>query len=251
MFHGFQAIAKLGQSIAALAAAAAIEWPQFSGNLADYPEFMKKWMSAGQKCSTQLEDDQLCKIFRERCMSPTLQRRLAYFFTMDQLWDFLEMAMDKPRQAMESCVAAVEKLKPVKQADSECLRIWYVELRAIGERAKMGGVYAHLLMEAVVDKILNGLPPKEKQVVWARIAKPVANSSVDTLQPPERLCSTCGDGSCPGRQQCARRWPRRRAPFCEGNQEMLGGGLQGGFPPAVGVQEVPEHGPHQQIHSLP
>jgi hypothetical protein len=55
---------------------------------------------------------------------------------------------------------AIAKLKPVKQADSGCLRIWYVELRAIGERAKMGGVYAHLLMEAVVDKILNGLPPQ-------------------------------------------------------------------------------------------
>jgi hypothetical protein len=37
VFHGLQAIAKLGQSAAVPAAVAATSWPQFSGNLADYP----------------------------------------------------------------------------------------------------------------------------------------------------------------------------------------------------------------------
>ncbi len=85
-------------------------------------------------------------------------------------WDFLDVAMEKPRRAMEACVVAVEELKPVKQADSECLCIWYEELRAIGERAKMEGVYAHLLTEAVADKILNSLTPKEDELVRTRMA---------------------------------------------------------------------------------
>jgi hypothetical protein len=69
VFHGLQAIAKLEQS-----AAAAIDWPQYSGNLADYPAFMKKWKSDRQRCSVQLEDDQLCEILRKRCMPPAIAR---------------------------------------------------------------------------------------------------------------------------------------------------------------------------------
>jgi hypothetical protein len=66
----------------------------------------------------QLEEDQLCDIFREKCMPPALQRRLAYFFTMGQVWDFLDVAVDKPRWAMAACVAMIEKLKPVKSDSS-------------------------------------------------------------------------------------------------------------------------------------
>jgi hypothetical protein len=47
-------------------------------------------------------------------MPPAIARWLAYFFTMGQVWDFLDMAMEKPRWAMEACVVAVEELKPVK-----------------------------------------------------------------------------------------------------------------------------------------
>ncbi len=136
MFHGLP-IAKLVQSIVVPAAAAAIDWPRYSGNLADYPAFVKNWKLVRQKCSMQLEDNQLCEIFWEKCMPPVITRRLAYFFNMGQVWDFLDMAVEKPHRAMEACVAAVEELKPVKQADSEHLQIRYEELRAIGERAKM------------------------------------------------------------------------------------------------------------------
>jgi hypothetical protein len=149
VFHGLQAIAKLGQLATAPAAAPATSWPRFNGELADYPEFVKQWKSARQKCSVQMEEDQLRDIFREKCMPPALQRRLAYFFTMGQVWDFLDVAVDKPRRAMEACVAAVEKLKPVKSDSSECLRMQYEELRTIGEQAKMEGVYSHLLTKAV------------------------------------------------------------------------------------------------------
>jgi hypothetical protein len=97
------------------------------------------------------------------------------------------VAVEKPLRAMEAHVAAVEELKPVKQADSECLRIWYEEFRAIRQRAKMEGVYSHLLTEAVVNKILNVLPPKEKELMRARMAKPMTSSPADTQQLPERL----------------------------------------------------------------
>ncbi len=133
----------------------AIDWPRDSRNLADYPAFVKKRKSARQRCCVQLEEDHLCEIFREKCVPPVIARRLAYFFSMDQVWDFLDVAMEKPRQAMEACVAAMEELKPVKQAESECLWKWYKELRAIGERANIEGVYTHLLAEAVANKILS------------------------------------------------------------------------------------------------
>jgi hypothetical protein len=125
----------------------------YSGNLADYPAFVKKWKSPRQRCSVQ--DDQLCEIFRERCMPPNIARRLMYFFSMSQVWDFLEVAVEKPRRSMEACVAAVGDFKPVKQADSECLWIQYEELRVIGSGPRWRGVYVHLLMEAVANKILN------------------------------------------------------------------------------------------------
>jgi hypothetical protein len=69
VLHGLQVIAKLGQSATV---PAAFDWPRFSGNLADYPEFVKRWKSTRQRCNMQLEDDQLCEIFRERCMPPAL-----------------------------------------------------------------------------------------------------------------------------------------------------------------------------------
>ncbi len=100
-----------------------MNWPQFSGNLADYPEFVKRRKSARQKCCEQLEEDHLCEIFREKCMPPALQRRLAYFLTICQVWDFLDLAVDKPCRAMEACVAAVEGLEPVKLDSSEYLQI--------------------------------------------------------------------------------------------------------------------------------
>ncbi len=182
MFHGLQAIAKLGKSVAA-----AMSWPRFSGDLADYPEFVKQWKSARQKCSVQLEEDQLCEILREKCMPPALQRRLVYFLTMGQVWDFLDVAVDKPRQAMEACVASVERLKPVKSDSSECLRMRYEELRTIGEQAKTEEAYSHLLTKAVAEKILNGLSHVEREAVRAKFYKPAAGPPVDNPQSPEML----------------------------------------------------------------
>jgi hypothetical protein len=136
MFHGLP-IAKLVQSVVVPATAEAVHWPQYRRNLADYPAFVKKWKLVRQKCSMQLENNQLCEIFWKKCMSPVIARRLAYFFNMCQVWDFLDVAVEKPRRAMEACVVDVVELKPVKQADSDHLQIRYEELRAIGERAKM------------------------------------------------------------------------------------------------------------------
>ncbi len=76
MFHGLQAIAKFEQLAAATAAVEAIAWPQYSGNLVDYPALVKKWKSARQKCCAQAEDDQLCEFFQEKCMLPVITRRL-------------------------------------------------------------------------------------------------------------------------------------------------------------------------------
>jgi hypothetical protein len=104
-----------------------------------------------------------------------------------QVWDFLDVAVDKPRRAMAACVAMIEKLKPVKSDSSECLRKRYEELRTIGEQAKMEGVYSYLLTKAVAEKILSGLPPTEKEAMRAKSSKPATGPPVDSLQSPEML----------------------------------------------------------------
>ncbi len=101
--------------------------------------FVKKWKSGRQKCGAQVEDDQLCKICREKYMSPVIARQLVYFFSISQVWDFLDVAMKKPHRAMEACTSALNKLRPVKPANSECLRKRYEKLRAIVEQAKSEG----------------------------------------------------------------------------------------------------------------
>jgi hypothetical protein len=111
----------------------------------------------------------------------------AYFFSMGQVWDFLDVVMEKLRQAMEACVAAMEELKPVKQADSECLQKRYKESRAIEERANIEGVYTHLLTEAVANKILSSLPPKEKELAQSKMARlvysPPCGQPAATVEP--------------------------------------------------------------------
>ncbi len=72
-------------------------------------------------------------------MPPVIARRLAYFFSMGQVWDFLDVAKEKTRQAMEACVAAMEELKPVKQAESECL--WKVVESDRGAGQHRGGLH--------------------------------------------------------------------------------------------------------------
>jgi hypothetical protein len=248
VFHGLQAIAKLGQSTTAPAAMEAMEWPIFSRNLADYPEFEKRLKSARQKCSAQLEDDQLCEIFREKCMPPALQRRLAYFLTMSQVWDFLDVAMDKPRRAMEACVMVIEKMKPVKPDSSKCLRIRYEELRAIGEQAKAGRVYSYLLTKAVADKITGGLPPAEKEAMRARVGKSTPGNSTGDPQSTEKTWDYVWKWS-PAQLPAAR--PRAAKTTPPTKKEVPSGGVQGSFPPASGVRAVPWHRPHQSIHPLP
>ncbi len=133
------------------------------------------------------------------------ERQLVYFFTMGQVWDFLDVAVDKPRWALAACVAMIEKLKPVKLDSSECLRKRYEELRTIGEQAKMEGVYSYLLTKAVAEKILGGLPPTEKEPVRAKSSKPATGPPVDSLQTPE----TCGGGNRLSRRRRAQGRPRR------------------------------------------
>jgi hypothetical protein len=52
VFHGLQAIAKLGQSATTPAVVAAMEWPLFSGNRADYPPSTPK-MEEGEEVQSQ------------------------------------------------------------------------------------------------------------------------------------------------------------------------------------------------------
>jgi hypothetical protein len=78
-------------------------------------------------------------------------------------------------------------LKPVKQASPECLRIQYEELKAIGEQAKTEGVYAHLLTKEVAERILNGLPPIDREALRAKIGKPATSPSADNPQSSEML----------------------------------------------------------------
>ncbi len=97
------------------------------------------------------------------------------------------MAVDKPRRVMVACVSTIDKMKPVKPDSSECLRIQYEELRAVGEQAKTGGVYSHLLTKAVVDKITGGLPPAEKEAMRARVERSTPGSSADNPLSPEKI----------------------------------------------------------------
>ncbi len=251
MFHDLQAIARLGQSAAAPAATATTSWPQFSGNLADYPEFVKQWKSARQKCGVQLEEDQLCDIFQEKCMPPALQRRLAYFLTMGQVWDFLDVAVDKPRQAIAACVVMIEKLKPVKSDSSECLRKRYEELRTIGGQAKMEGVYSYLLTKAVAEKILSRLPPTEKEAMRAKSSKPAAGPPVDSLQSPEMLWEYVWQWqppqpppACPGVAKAA-------ASVKKGAKKCLVEGCKGAPHQLVECEKFLDVGPINQVSALP
>jgi hypothetical protein len=45
----------------------------------------------------QVDKDQLCDIFHEKRMLLPLARKLVYFLTMRQRWDYLEMAVEKSR----------------------------------------------------------------------------------------------------------------------------------------------------------
>ncbi len=71
-FEGRQAVAQWWQSAAAPAAG-----PLFSADARDFPAFVPKWKNVRASCGVWLEDDQLCDIFREKCMPPVLARRLA------------------------------------------------------------------------------------------------------------------------------------------------------------------------------
>ncbi len=184
-------------------------------------------------------------------MPPAIARRLVYFFTMGQVWYFLDVAMEKPPWAMEACVVVVKELKPVKQADSDYLRIRYEKLRAIGERAKMEGVHAHLLTEAVANKILNGRPPQGERVGAAKDGQ-VRSQVCGQLLSRHPAATGEAMGLCVAMATApATESVSGGAPCCEGSQEVPCGGLQGSLPPAGGVQEVPEHKPHQLVHSLP
>ncbi len=105
MFHWLEVVAQWGQSAAVSGAAAAAKWPRFSRDVHKFPQFMKQWKSAKvlNRIQQDIGDNLLCDIMREKCMPQLLTRRMMYFRTMQQIWDFLEATGEKPCWALEEC----------------------------------------------------------------------------------------------------------------------------------------------------
>ncbi len=112
-------------SSTAPAAVAAIKWPLFNGDVCDFPAFVAKRKKIRSSCEIQLKYHRPCGYMyfvRNVCATPALARRLAYFFTVRQIWDFLG-GIEKPCLALEESLAVLNKHQPLKDDDSEGLPV--------------------------------------------------------------------------------------------------------------------------------
>jgi hypothetical protein len=137
VFHGVQANAQRRQSAAVPPNMAVIKWPLFSGALLDFPASVAKQESVQASCGLQLDDDQLSDIFLEKCSLPLLARRLAYLFTMKQIWDFLDVVIKKHCRVLEENLTVLSRHWSLKNGNG--LQTRYSDLESVCDSGKMSG----------------------------------------------------------------------------------------------------------------
>jgi hypothetical protein len=138
VFHGVQANAQRRQSAAVPPNGAVIKWPLFSGALLDFPASVAKQESVQASCGLQLDDDQLSDIFLEKCSLPLLARRLAYLFTMKQIWDFLDVIIEKHCRVLEENLSVLSRHSPLKKGNG--LQTRYSDLEPVCDSAEVSSI---------------------------------------------------------------------------------------------------------------
>jgi hypothetical protein len=91
-----------------------------------------------------------------------------YFFTIRQIWDFLNVVVEKPPHgALEESLELLDKHQPLKDGNSEGLLKSHSQLRAVCEGAQLSGTLSTLyLLELleITDSIIKNMSAKEQAV---------------------------------------------------------------------------------------
>src|SRR5450830_262170 len=108
MFHGRKVMAQSGAPTPAIKEAAALSWPKFSGDLLHFNRFRSQWWKVQNKNGDWLEDHQLCEVFKT-CVPSPMAAHMAYFTSMEQIWDYVSVAVEKPLKVLMRSRIAMEE----------------------------------------------------------------------------------------------------------------------------------------------
>ena len=136
LFHSVRAAARLARP-AAPAGAAAAPWPRFSGNVRMFSAFREEWRRVRESVKSPLSNDTECEIFREQAVDQATARRLANFFSMEQVWDFMEAVYGKPGQVLARIEHEVRDHRMVPRGDREAARRRRADLSAMTTQAAL------------------------------------------------------------------------------------------------------------------
>src|SRR5450830_458158 len=191
MFHGLQVMAQRGMSSSVITAAAALSWPDFSGDPLLFPSFKTRWEKVEKGAAVQLEDHQLCEVFKLH-VPPAMAAQMAYFTSMEQVWDYMSVAVEKPLEVLVRCKETVEGYGQVRNGDSGGLERRYRELERFAEEVKMLGALKYLATAELVEAVLKAVPALER-TEWVKRSAAAVERPLQFFQfVKERL----GEGVC-------------------------------------------------------
>jgi hypothetical protein len=75
---------------------------------------------------------------------PLLARKLVYFLTMQQIWDYLEVAVENPAELWRRLWVSCAALDRLREGECVSLKKRYKELLTVCEEAKMSGILSYL-----------------------------------------------------------------------------------------------------------
>ena len=139
MFHSVRGAARLARP-AAPAGAAAAPWPRFSRNVRLFSAFRDEWRRVRESVESPPSDDAECELFREQAVDQATARRLANFFSMEQVWDFMEAVYGKPGHVLARIEREVRDHRMVPRGDREAARRRRADLSAMTTQAALHGV---------------------------------------------------------------------------------------------------------------
>jgi hypothetical protein len=118
-----------------------------------------------------------------------------YFITIRQIWDFLNVVVEKPPHgALEESLRLLNKNQPLLDGNSEGLLKRHSQLRAVCEGAKLSGTLPTLFLPEllqITDSIIKNMSAKEQAVFQAVPAATLKKISVCTNTYLYNVRATC------------------------------------------------------------
>jgi hypothetical protein len=105
-------------------------WLTFDGRYASYPRFKREWTAHRETYHSEVNDDLVAKVLREKCIKGDALRMVNHLDDLQEIWDTLDTCFERPEKYMEEVLQPIVEFKKYRATDSCSVREFYSLLRA-------------------------------------------------------------------------------------------------------------------------